>query len=203
MFEIVFALLTPSECSEILNGRIDEVLFSVERRPCAEISRTLFAMEHKAGRRIEGRILKFLKRAILPKSLFYDHEICGEIAKLLEWALTQHQFDWNYQDDYGDTFLHFLASVNRSNILRHVDDYHNLYDVANAILNQKNIEPDLKNKRGETPLMNIFQRGGHPLALKLLDTNRVDLDSKDVHGRSILSWVSVSWRACTIFSRPC
>lgn len=173
VFKTMNSLLTASEWEEIDNGKVNSALFSNERKPCVDIVRILFEREYSAGRIIQSLLIEYLTRFC---SFAYKEEFRG----LLRWASTLQGFDWNFQDVEGNTILHGLA---------HGMSFH---DELELLLEEKVIQLDVKNNKGETPLLKAVQQNNYNMVQTLLASDQIDPDSRDNDGRSPLSWVSVS-----------
>lgn len=174
IFKTISSLLTASEWDEIDNGKMSSALFWSGRKPCVDIVRILFQREYTAGRNIQGKIIELL---LMENSLITYQE---ETKDLIKWASTLQDFDWDFQDVEGNTALHGLAHGNLS------------HDELELFFQGKEVQLDLKNNRGETPLSKAVKWWNYNMVKMLLASDQVDPDSRDNDGRSPLSWVSVS-----------
>lgn len=173
VFKTMNSLLTASEWDEIDNGKMDAVLFSYRRMPCVDIVRSLFQREYTAGRIFQSLLIEYLMT-------FYTFTYQEEYRGLLQWASTLQGFDWNFQDVEGNTVLHGLAYGDIS------------HDKLELLLEEKEIQLDVRNNKGETPLCTAVRQGNYDMMKTLLASDQVDPDSRDNDGRSPLSWVSAS-----------
>ncbi|KAK3201466.1 hypothetical protein GRF29_185g1063651 [Pseudopithomyces chartarum] len=172
IFKTISSLLTASEWDEIDNGKMSSALFWSGRKPCVDIVRILFQREYTAGRNIQGKIIELL---LMENSLITYQE---ETKDLIKWASTLQDFDWDFQDVEGNTALHGLAHGNLS------------HDELELLLQGKEVQLDLKNNRGETPLSKAVKWWNYNMVKMLLASDQVDPDSRDNDGRSPLSWAS-------------
>ena len=63
-------------------------------------------------------------------------------------------------------------------------------EVILAFLNSANIDADLKDQQGRTPLSRAAEKGHEGVVKLLLATEKVDADSKDGNGQTPLSWAA-------------
>jgi ankyrin repeat protein len=70
--------------------------------------------------------------------------------------------------------------------------------VAKVILNNDDVQVDLKDKHGRTPLSYAAASGNEAVMKLLVDTGKVDIDSKDEHGRTPLSYAAVNGQQATV-----
>ena len=98
----------------------------------------------------------------------------GGDRKVLYWLLSKPQIDPNQKTSFfGESFLRYAIEWNHPRLLNAL--------LANPRINQKALYKD-----GEPPLFSSWSLGDwQPIAKKLLDDPRVDLNVKDVHGDNL------------------
>ena len=72
--------------------------------------------------------------------------------------------DINYQNNDGDTLAHILVGI----------DYHNIKEILEYVLNNKDFIPNIKNKLGETILDKSIKNNYLYTSIKILEDKRFD-----------------------------
>ncbi|KAK4462623.1 ankyrin repeat-containing domain protein [Cladorrhinum samala] len=119
----------------------------------------------------DSREDNFYGQTSLACAIRNNHE---EIARYL---LDTCNADPNIENGYGNTSLHLAAaSSSRGNVA-----------IALSLLAREDVQPDTENLHGETPLFCAFKSMNcSPALIAALLDRGVDINSKDINGRSVL-----------------
>ncbi|KAJ5887721.1 hypothetical protein N7495_007762 [Penicillium taxi] len=116
----------------------------------------------------------------------------NDLIKYLDWP--RESLIWQWVELYREFDLYSDSTPTRGSNLLHIIARYGLTKLLNSVLLHKdNVKVDIDTKDredGRTPL-SWAASGGHNAVVKmLLDTGRVDVDSKDTNGRTPLSWAA-------------
>ncbi|MBA2654987.1 MAG: ankyrin repeat domain-containing protein [Gammaproteobacteria bacterium] len=116
---------------------------------------------------------KVLNQAILEGDLpIFQHNLATMSDPAFKGSTDRLRIHINATDEAGNTFLHYAAKVDSSEFLT-------------ILLKQKDIQPDIENLKGETPLYRAISNK-HFENAKLLKDQDADLSTQDNDGKTLL-----------------
>ncbi|KAJ4289061.1 hypothetical protein N0V90_011403 [Kalmusia sp. IMI 367209] len=131
---------------------------------------------------IANQIERKLMRLVLLSDKSNGRLITLDVESIFETTLAHKGVDINYRDVSGQTLLHKMAKDS---------EYNNL---AERVLREAAINPDLKDHSGRTPLSVAAEESNDVMVEMLLQTKRVEIDSSDFAGRTPLFWALMNLR---------